>query len=465
MLNFSEASGSVLLLLWVLFVFIVVVVVRRAVTAVLLALGIVPGVWGMALTANASSYEGQVFVPFLLGSVALLAGCVAVSKGRGVVFSKKVDDMAVDWALAAPCLVGMAVFGTALHFYLTGIPILGSNVEVQRFARGSALFGFPSRMHQFGLPLSAAAAMAQARSMGVLATKHSLTRVAFGVMVLAGLLSGFKSGLTAVVVTAILLAGATGSTIDVRPGMAVKIVVAVLMSVLFAFWVASHYGTYANRSITAVLQDRILRGSAEAPETVLQARTSRRFGSSSLRTDARYFGEKYFGIATDGGTFAFQEQVSSAVTHTPLRRDQFLVPVTTTAVADAIYDLGLFLGLVAMAALGYTIQRAQHEATRSTARPYRFLAYAALLLGGYTYVIKGGLVHLVVNWSLVYLLFASVCWLTVGGTTGATVITKFRARHRTPGKAGSPGFVQSSAGNETETGVRAGLTHSATHTL
>lgn len=430
-MNLEEASVTALVLAWVLMVLLSVVVVRRLVAAMLFALGILPVLWGMALAANASSYEHHVFIPFLIGAAALLLGCAAASKRSESADSGNVDNAVVVWAYAAPCLVGVAIFGTALHFYLTGIPILGGDVEVQRFSSGSALGGFPSRMYQFGLPLSAAAALAQARSEGVLARTHNLTRMAFGAMVLAGVLSGFKSGLSAVVITGILLAAATGATMDVSPRAIVRMAAVVVISVVFAFWVANHYGTYAKRDIAAVLEDRILTGSADGPEAVLLARDSRRFGPSSVTTDAKYFAAKYFGITSGGSSFAFHEQVSSALTRTPLRRDRFLVPVTTTAIADALYDGGLLLGCVAMAALGYVLQRAQREATSATDRPYRFLAFAALLLGGYSYVIKGGLVYTLINWSLVYVLFAGICAATVSRAGEQPLTTGANARSGT----------------------------------
>lgn len=413
-MTLQETSATVLLPAWLLCVLMVGIVARRMTAAALVALGVLPVVVGMALARTAGSYEGQVLVPYLVGAVALLLGCVAVPMGRGPSPARDRGELQLVWRRAAPVLAGVAIVGTGLHFYLVGIPIFSSNVEVRRFTSGSALFGFPSRMYQFGLPLAAAAALAEARSRGVAPTKHTLTRVVFGAMVLAGILSGFKSGLTAVVVTAVLLASVTGARVSITTGTVVRLAAGALLSTVFAFWVASHYGTYARRDIPSVLRDRILRASVDGPEAVLMATENRRFGSSSVGVDVTYFAGKYLGIPSGGAPFAFHERVSAAVTHTPLQRDEFLVPMTTTAIADTQYDVGLWPGAAAMVALGYTLQRAQREARAATDRPYRFLAYTAILLGGYSYVIKGGLVYALINWSMVYALFAGVCLVAVG---------------------------------------------------
>ena len=412
-MNVQEASLAVLVPVWLFCVLVVGIVARRLTAAAILALGVLPVVMGMILARNAGSYERQVFVPYLVGAVALLLGCVAVPRGRGLSPETDGDHSDLIWDRTAPALVGVAILGTALHFYLVGIPILSKNVEVQRFTTGSALLGFPSRMYQFGLPLAAAAALAQARSRGVAATTHHLTRLVFGAMILAGAISGFKSGLTAVVVTAVLLTSVTGARVGITTGMVVRLAGGALLSTLFAFWVASHYGTYAGRDIPSVLRDRILAASVDGPEAVLLATDNRRFGSSSVSVDVRYFAGKYLGIPSGGAAFAFQERVSAAVTRTPLQRDEFLAPMTTTAIADTRYDIGPWLGAAAMVALGYTLQRAQREARASTDRPCRFLAYTAILLGGYSYVIKGGLVYTLLNWSMVYAVFAGVCLVMV----------------------------------------------------
>lgn len=412
-MNLQEASATVLLPAWLFCLTIVGIVARRLTAAALLALGVLPVVLGMALAQHSDSYERQVFLPFVVGAVALLLGCVAVPKGRGPCPVGDREGSHLVWQRAAPVLAGVAIFGTLLHFYLVGIPIFSNNVEVQRFTSGSALFGFPSRMYQFGLPLAAAAALAEARSRGVAPTAHNLTRVVFGAMILAGVLSGFKSGLTAIVVIAVLLASVTGAKMGITTGMVGRLAVGALLSTLFAFWVASHYGTYARRNIPSVLRDRILKASVDGPEAVLLARDNRRLGSSSVNVDVRYFAGKYLGLPSGGASFSFHERVSSAVTRTPLRRDEFLVPMTTTAIADTQYDGGLWLGAAAMAVLGYTLQRAHREARAATDRPLRFLAQTAILLGGYSYVIKGGLVYALTNWLMVYAVFAGVCLVTV----------------------------------------------------
>ena len=412
-MNLQEASAAALLPVWLFCVLVVSIIARRLTAAAFLALGVLPVVFGMAVAGKAASYESQVFVPYLVGAVALLLGCVAVPKGRAVCPHGDSGDSNFIWHRTAPVLAGIAIVGTVLHFYLVGVPIFSNNVEVRRFTGGSALFGFPSRMYQFGLPLALAAALAEARSRGVAATTHNLTRIIFGAMILAGALSGFKSGLTAVVLTAVLLASVTGARVGITPAMVVRLAAGALLSTLFAFWVAYHYGTYARRDIPSVLRDRILRASVEGPEAVLLATDNRRFGSSSLRVDVGYFAGKYLGVPITGASFSFHERVSSAVTRTPLQRDEFLVPMTTTAIADTLYDGGLWLGATAMAVLGYILQRAHREARAATDRPYRFLAYTAILLGGYSYVIKGGLVYAVTNWSMVYAFFAGVCFVTV----------------------------------------------------
>jgi hypothetical protein len=351
-----------------------------------------------------SRYSAEIAPLFALGTAALIVGGVLSSVWRSG-HKEPNGPTDVRWGAFATTLALVAVAGTMVHFAVGGIPLLSSNVEIARFnVTASGFLGIPGRIYLFGLPLALAACLRAERLSDKGAFSSWQTRLVLITFVISRLLSGFKGGLVEVVLTTLIVYFASGHSM--RRKYIPRLLAALVVALAFGVAVGVTYSTYQGRGVVVALIDRIGFQTSDPAAVVIAHAHSHDLGANSVAIDATYFTSKYFHIG-DSPSFSFSQIVSARVTGTPLSQGGYFVPVTTTAIAEQIYDFGVPLACLTLALTGYVIQSAEHGARR-TVKPYLFLATMTVVLAGFEYVSKGGLIYAIYNWSAVCLLLIAI---------------------------------------------------------
>ena len=374
---------------------------RHVVIGLVTLTGLLPVIVNMVLLPR---YGSNIAVLFALGSAALIVGGILPSvRTPGYEKRKGLGD--VDWDTFATALALFVIAGTVVHFAIGGVPLMSSNVEIARFdITASGLFGVPGRIYLFGIPLALAACLRAERVSDKDAFSSWQTRLILITFAVSRILSGFKSGLVEVVVTTLIVYFASGHSINRKHLL--QFLAAFGVALAFGFAVGATYNTYRERGLMAALVDRISFQTSDPAAVVLAHADFHDFGSNSIVVDAAYFTNRYFHIG-DQQPFSFSQIVSSRVTGTPLSPDRYFVPVTTTAIAEQIYDFGIPLACVTLALTGYIMNSAERLARR-VVKPHTFLMAVTIVLGAFEYVSKGGLVYAIYNWTTVCLLLIAI---------------------------------------------------------
>jgi len=389
---------------------------RHVVLGLVVLTGLLPVLINLVLLPR---YRPEIAPVFALGIAALIFGGIlaSVRTSRYEVPAVPAD---VPWGGFATTLALFVVAGTFVHFAVGGIPLLSSNVEVARFnVTASGFLGIPGRIYLFGVPLALAACLRAERVSDKDAFSSWQSRLVLITFVMSRMLSGFKGGLVEVVLSSLIAYFASGHSMKRK--YIPRLLAALVLALAFGVAVGVTYTTYQGRGVVAALIDRIGFQTSDPAAVVLTHADSHDLGGNSIATDAAYFTSKYFHF--DGSpSFSFSEIVSARVTGTPLSPGGYFVPVTTTAIAEQIYDFGVPLACLTLALTGYVMQSAEHRARR-TLTPYKFLATLTIVLGGFEYVSKGGLIYAVYNWSAVFLLLIAIAAVV-------RILLRARPRHR-----------------------------------
>lgn len=343
---------------------------------------------------------------FLLAYLAFLLAGVAFDLMRATARAKgPAHRKSVEAPRGAAVIVTLVTLGTIVHFLRSGIPLLSSNVEVARFSAGdSGLFGLPGRLYLFGLPLALAMCLKRDQLAGARIGSTGLSRVILGTFLLSRLLSGFKSGVLEVASTYFVLLVLVGAEFD-RERIR-RFVAGISVAAGFALLIGSQYGTYHRTGTVNSLKVRLTEQSTEAAGAVLQARESRIYGRSVVSQDFPYFLHRYARVGV-GRDFSFNQRVSANLIGTPLTGTAFIVPVTTTAIAEEIYEAGAVKGIGLLGLIGLCYQWLVARALRTSGlRP--FLLSAASVLAAMSFLTKGGLVYAALNWAVVAALLLAV---------------------------------------------------------
>jgi hypothetical protein len=296
-------------------------------------------------------------------------------------------------------LVSFAGLFTLIHFAADGIPILSSNVETSKFEFGKSLFGIPGRIYLYGLPLATGGALARSRQLGLRWNKDRLTLIAISIFTVSRLLSGFKGGLLEVLIVLLIAAVLAQGPVTSVAHVLRRYLPMVVAAVIAVFLVGSLYSSYRahGRSLPDIILARATTNGALAGVLVFEKRLLLD-PHSTIDLDTKYFAKKYFFVGS-GSPYAFGRLVASTIFHVGPESDASTAPVTYGAFPELAYDFGLPLALLGMFGLGSLLALLEIIARRATLSGY--IVCLALALAAYDFVIKGGLVYLCINWTLV----------------------------------------------------------------
>jgi hypothetical protein len=302
-------------------------------------------------------------------------------------------------------LVSVVVIAlAAYHVLASGIPILRSDVEVQRFNfTGSGLFGIPGRMYLYGLPCVVLGTAVVDGKMPHSPVRRLLT-INWTAYVVIALLSGFKGGLLSVIVLYALARALSSRPIVLGLRSAFRYAFLIVAAFGFATAVSLRYASIGVANVPAAVEYIGARLTIIPALPGYQAVTELQGGAQAglyLLDDLYHFASKYFGIDFGGGAFfPLEKVVSSSLYGTSLSDDSFIVPVTVGAAPGFYVDFGLAVALIAMAVMGavyaYLVRRVGGART--------VLGGSLLSLSVYflsTFLVNGSLVYAVLNLAIV----------------------------------------------------------------
>jgi len=260
-------------------------------------------------------------------------------------------------AIVAFRLVSITVIAlAAYHVLASGIPILGPDVEVQRFDfTGSGFFGIPGRMYLYGLPgvvLGAAVLHSKLGDTGI----ARLLKVNWTAYALVAVLSGFKGGLLNVIVLYALARALSSRPIFLNAVSALRYALLIIAALGFAAAVSLRYPSVGATDVPAAVQYLGARLTVIPALPGHYAMTELDGGAQTglyLLDDLYHFANKYSGIELGAGAiFPLDKVVSAGLYGTPLSDDSFIVPVTVGAGPGFYADFGPVLAIIAMAVVG-----------------------------------------------------------------------------------------------------------------
>jgi hypothetical protein len=230
--------------------------------------------------------------------------------------------------------------------------------------------------------------------------------------VFANLLGGFKGGMVNVILTMLLVASVSGRAISLRQiflGRRIFLVVAALLFAVLISFTYQSVGVESFQESLAYLSTRATVLDAQPGYTAMDAFGTRGTVGEQFAEDFRYFIQKYFSFThlDQDSPYTFEKVVSSIMTHTPLSDDSFIVPVTLGAFPEFWVNFGIAGALGAMALAGLLFS---HLFVRSQTCNNVFGAavYAFGLQMMQAYIVKGGLMYAVFNFTLMSILLACI---------------------------------------------------------
>lgn len=313
----------------------------------------------------------------------------------------------VDVILAA-MILGISFY----HLYALGFPAFRDDVETRRFDfEASGFFGIPSRLFLMVLPLLMIYVTQKAR---VLKSRWytSFSILLWVVFALLQLISGFKGALVMTLNIFLFSMAIIGVPVRITGLLRARyILLATLMvgaAVFFSF-------QYRSRNVDNIgeaifyLGQRVTSEAAEPGYRLLRSPASLSSDEGSLlANDARYFLYRYTGRdELNLRRFPSDQIVSSAISGTPLRKENFLVSVTIGLFPMLLVDFGtsvaLFLMLTLGAAAAIVIYWARRLLLRRQYMTCALLSYVLYVL--YVVLLNGNIVYWVINTTASLVLF------------------------------------------------------------
>ena len=301
-------------------------------------------------------------------------------------------------------VVGATGILALYHLVASGIPLFSSEIEVARFDfTSSGFFGVPGRMYLYGVPIAWILATTAAFYRGIRWHRYPPWVLATGFYTLVSLLSGFKSGLSAMfTMMAIFAIQITGARITAVK-LARKYWPALAAAVLYGLYVAASYRTYQNSGTSTFrsIVDRLTVVGAEPKLYALQGNIAIS-AENAIHGDFQYFISKYTGMATEG-RYSFERAVSAHITGVDPSSDAWTTPVTVGGIPELVFSLGPYVSILAFFAIGVGVRRIQGGIF--TFR--RSVVCAVIIYTFYMWITRGGLAYYLIN------LFAVSTLLTV----------------------------------------------------
>lgn len=387
-----------------------IILLRMNISVILfISYNLITALVGLSLLASDGTAQWSTVAIYASCVVAFLGGFVLGRRRLAPAADPVVSPKDFNQSMSSPLMLSSAavyvvVFvagGFAMyHLVVGGIPLFSSgSVEVQRFDfTSSGLFGIPGRMYLFGVPVAWIIAT-------TVATSRSIKLWRFGPWIWAtlfyvscGTLSGFKSGLSAMLfVMAFSLIVITGTQISlgkllVRHGW--------LMVVAggYALYTLSTYQTYQSASVPLwrSILDRSTIVGAQPKQYAIEGFVSGNI-TNGIANDFVYFLAKYTGNQIPG-SYSLERAVSAQIIGVDPSSDAWTTPVTVGGFPELVYSLGVPLAIVAALLVGLWVA-ALHRQTPNSQLKTIWRAVAVYFL--YSWILKGGLAYYSLNIGLV----------------------------------------------------------------
>lgn len=385
---------------------IVLTIGSRVSVVSILVLQLTASVVGMWILADAHEVAWPVFVCYAMAIAALAAGRLACrltpERTRPLLPSTLPH-------LSAPVMWSLVIVSSAFagyHLLLAGIPILTSNVEIQRFDfTSSGFFGIPGRMFLFGLKITWVVAAANAAAQRIPWTAYPPWIAASVSLLGASLASGFKGQILSLALTCLLVWLLTNHGRLTYWTVARRFWPLGAAAVGYFLLVAGQYSTYQAAQVS-ILQSAFNRwtiGSAETPAVVLNGGVVG-MPTNPLMNDILYYAWRYAGIRP-GTEFSTERAVSASITGVDPATQVWVVPVNVGGYAELVASFGVPAAIVGMLIVGWVLGRIELLPPAGTiGTSVRIVAVLMII----AVVVKGGLVYVVVNWSAVAAMLVAV---------------------------------------------------------
>ncbi|WP_193340573.1 hypothetical protein [Pseudarthrobacter sp. AB1] len=292
------------------------------------------------------------------------------------------------------------------HLVASGIPIFSSAIEIERFDfTSSGLFGIPGRMFLFGIPIAWMCASVNAHFLGVAWREYRPWQLATGFYIVSALLSGFKSGMLAMLFTMLIV------YFLIRPSP-VPLGIFIrkywwlsVPPVLYGLFVASSYSTYQNSAapLWRQLLDRVTVVGAQPAQLALEGRPAW-YMSNGIVNDVSYYFRKYTG-GDVSFSYSFERAISAEIIGADPASSAWTTPVTIGGYSELVFSLGTGIAVVCLAAVGVWIAFAHNMTHRSSTS---LLLSAVMAYGLYNWLLKGGLIYYILNLGAVCVLLSVV---------------------------------------------------------
>lgn len=354
---------------------------------------------GFAIMATTGTAEWTTFWSFGLCFVSMWFGYAATpdAQSRASTFfrpklqtqlSTAPSDLTVTAVVLLPALLAF------YHLLVGGIPLFSNSIEVDRFDfTSSGLFGIPGRMYLYGVPLAWAFATAVAHFRGLRWTHYKPWVWATASYLVISILSGFKSGLSAAVMLALIFGIViTNKKVPLRL-LVFRYWWALSIPMAYALLVAANYATYQSNSQPPWRQlvDRMTLVGAEPKQLAIEQLVS---GAQpgAVWDDFIYFITKYSG-GDITGMYSFERAVSAQIIGVNPASAAWTTPVTVGGIPELIFSFGLPVSALILFVVGCAI-RVLHRAPITA---YSAAIKCALIFMLYSWLTKGGLAYYVIN--------------------------------------------------------------------
>lgn len=350
---------------------------------------------GFTLLDDASFDQSALIAAFVLLNLSFLVGYLVLPRRELPRFRRPHWIEVPEAFPVLPVVLIVGGLGT-YHIFKTSALLHGaSSIETDRFDfTSSGLLGIPGRMYLYGIPLVWALSTAVACKRSVSPWRFLPWQVATSIYVLTSLLSGFKSGIFAMVVVMALCAAVIYNYDRSFISAVGRRFVVVVIACVYAFAVAGLYPSYSGtgESLTGHLLDRVTTGAALPKAFVLRG-TIPGIEGNSIVHDFEYFIPRYAGQMAPG-SYSTERAVSAAIYGVNPASPSFTTPVTMGGFPELMLAFGLWPAMALIAALGMLCRRI--ETGDPTWLVGSFLR-AALVFGLSQWIIRGDLAYYVLN--------------------------------------------------------------------
>ncbi|WP_017550927.1 O-antigen polymerase [Heyndrickxia coagulans] len=297
------------------------------------------------------------------------------------------------------------------HFAVGGIPILSSNVEMDRFNfSSSGLFGIPGRMLLFGLPFIST-------MVSILFYKYNSSKtkkfflITWALYVFFNLLTGFKGALLTICLQFFLVTSISNKKWYIPNLFKLRNIVFAVVAIIYAIVMSLNYKSVSAVSINSSLNYLLNRATEQASLAGYFTINNSSFlhayqNLHPFINEFQYYIDKYTNgiINFKSANFPVEMVVSSLLTGTPLTTNNFIVSVTLGGFAYLYILFGQYFTYFSMLIFGFLFHFLFFKAKTSNTL-FKRTAYGFILLRTYVFLVNGSLAYNIINTLIMLLLF------------------------------------------------------------